>query len=62
MTSKMLLTTREASEQLGICQRTIWQLAKDGDLPSVRIGKLLRFCPEQLREWIEEKSKGGARC
>ena len=27
-------------------------------LPSVKVGKLLRFRPEEIEDWIQEQSKG----
>ena len=54
-----LLTTRQASEILNVCQRTVESLVASGDLPSIKIGASRRIDPAELREWIVSKRKGG---
>lgn len=49
-----LLTVREASQILRINRYLIYRLARDGDLPAIRVGRMVRFRPEDLREWIEK--------
>ena len=39
----VLVTLKEAAKLLAISERTLWQLQADGRLPSVRIGRCLRF-------------------
>jgi hypothetical protein len=31
---------------------------KQPRLPSLKVGKLLRFCPEEIEHWIQAQSKG----
>jgi excisionase family DNA binding protein len=50
---KLLLSPVEAARRLGIGRSKIYELAADGALPVVRIGKLIKFSPEGLRQWIE---------
>ena len=49
-----LLTAREASQVLHINRYLIYRLVRDGDLPAIRVGRMVRFRPEDLREWIEK--------
>ena len=49
-----LLTVREASQVLHINRYLIYRLARDGDLPAIRVGRMVRFRPEDLREWIDK--------
>ena len=35
------LTVEEAGRQLGICRNMAYQLAKDGQLPTIRLGRRL---------------------
>ena len=49
-----LLTVREASQILRINRYLIYRLARDRDLPAIRVGRMVRFRPEDLREWIEK--------
>ncbi len=48
----MLLTARQAARVLSISERTLWSLTKDGQIPAVRIGRAVRYDPEDLRRWI----------
>lgn len=62
LTPKLLLTLREAAEQLAVSERTLWTLAKEKAIPSIRVGpRGLRFRFEALQEWIlkqEQQSAG----
>jgi excisionase family DNA binding protein len=60
MTPKLLLNADEASEALSLSPRKIWELTRDGDLPSIRIGRSVRYDVEALREWIARKSQSGS--
>lgn len=53
---KKLLTAQEVAEILGVTLNWVYKLGRDGSLPSVRIGKLVRFDPKEVKEFIE---KGG---
>lgn len=51
--TERLLDSKELAAKLGINDTTVEQMAKDGRLPSIRIGRLLRFeaavCIARLR-------------
>ncbi len=49
---KRLLKSTEAAEQLGIGARTLWRHTKSGAIPVRRIGRSVRYCPEELAAWI----------
>ena len=55
----LLLTARQAAQVLGISPRTLFSLTKNGDLPVVRFGRLVRYSPNDLRDWIESHTEGG---
>ncbi|HEX7124884.1 MAG TPA: helix-turn-helix domain-containing protein [Thermodesulfobacteriota bacterium] len=44
-----LLTAKEVAELLGLKEKTVYELAKRGEIPCVRIGKFVRFRPSDLR-------------
>jgi excisionase family DNA binding protein len=55
----MLLTAKEAARSLSVCEKTLWSLTHPrGPIPAVRIGRAVRYSPEDLRGWIESQ-KGG---
>ena len=54
---RLLLTSREASQAMGICQRTLYGLTKSGELPVVRVGRAVRYSVDDIRDWIKKSSK-----
>ena len=53
----LLLTSRQAAKALSICERTLFTLTKSGAIPCVRVGRLVRYAPSALQDWIEENSQ-----
>ncbi len=53
----LLLTPRQAARALNISERTLWQRTKDGVIPSIKVGHLVRYCPDDLRNWIRRASR-----
>ncbi|MHC4520305.1 MAG: helix-turn-helix domain-containing protein [Planctomycetota bacterium] len=53
----LLLSPREAARALRISERTLFSLTKNGDVPCVRIGRLVRYAPSALQDWIERNSQ-----
>lgn len=43
---------RTAAKMIGICERTLWQLTKDGKIPHVKIGNRTLYRPSDLDEWL----------
>jgi excisionase family DNA binding protein len=55
-----LLTARDAAKALAVCEKTLWTLTNQGELPVVRIGRSVRYDPRDLSAWItRNKSMGG---
>ncbi len=52
---KFLFNRREAAACLGISERTLWTLTKEGKIPSINIGSSVRYPIESLKNWIEEQ-------
>ncbi len=48
-----LLTVREAAGLLRISDRTLWTLTSQGEIPSVRVGRSVRYDPVDLTRWID---------
>lgn len=51
-----LLTAKDVTAELGISDKTIYRLAKEGRIPYVRIQSNLRFRRSDLDEWLASKS------
>ena len=56
MTSKSVLTPREAAELLGVGYKTILRLSRQADFPAFRVGeRKIMVSAEGLREWKRRK-------
>lgn len=46
------LTIRDLAELLGVSPTTIYDQARDGRLPAIRIGSAIRIDPKAAAEWV----------
>ena len=53
----LALRPRDAARTLGLSERTLWSLTKQGKVPFVRIGKAVRYPVHLLRKWLEEQAQ-----
>ncbi len=53
------MKSRQAASYLAISERTLWNLQKDGKIKSVRMGRLIRFDPADLDDFIEQAKTAG---
>ncbi len=58
--SRLLLRVPEVAAALGIARSLAYEMARDGRLPTVHIGKAVRVPRRQLEEWIEERARAEA--
>ena len=54
--SALALRPRDAARALGISERTLWTLTKQGQVPHLRIGKAVRYPVHLLRQWMEQQA------
>lgn len=54
---RLLLTPKETAAALGICERTLYTLTKQNEIPVVRAGRLVRYSIEDLKTWIKNSSE-----
>jgi len=47
------LSTKEASDRLGVTLRTLYRLIDDGQLPAYKIGRVIRLKADELDGFIE---------
>jgi excisionase family DNA binding protein len=52
--TRLTVTYREAGDSLGVCERVVWQLVKDGKLKAVRIGRSVRIPVSELKRFVTE--------
>ena len=61
MNERLLLTVEEAARRLGIGRSLAWRLVRSGELPSVRLGRLVRVPERKLQAWLDRQSDGTGR-
>lgn len=57
-TRREYLTAEEVAAYLGISAQTVRKLARSGDIPAQRYGKLWRFNPAAVKAQHEKKGEG----
>ncbi|MGO9292509.1 MAG: helix-turn-helix domain-containing protein [Streptosporangiaceae bacterium] len=57
---RLLLTVEEAAERIGICRSNMFKLIRQGDVRSVKVGRLRRVTPAALEEFIARLSAGSS--
>ena len=53
----LLLRIPEAARALGIARSLAYEMARDGRLPVVHIGKAVRVPRRRLEQWIEDHAE-----
>lgn len=53
---RLAVTYLEAGQMLGVCERIVWQLVKDGELKAVRFGRAVRIPVAELERFVREQS------
>jgi len=49
-----LMNPRQAAELLAISARTLWTLTNRREIPSIRIGRCIRYLERDLVAWIQK--------
>jgi len=52
---KEVLTVKQVAEFLQMDERTIYKLAKQGDIPSFKVSNQWRFLKKDIENWVEQK-------
>jgi len=48
----LLIDAKAAAKMLAVGARTLWTYTNCNAIPSRKIGRAVRYCPEELRAWI----------
>jgi excisionase family DNA binding protein len=57
-TIPQLLTIDQLAERLGITVRHVRRLVPEKRLPYLKVGKLVRFDPDQIMQWLASRRQG----
>jgi excisionase family DNA binding protein len=52
----LLLTVEEAADRIGICRSNMFKLIRQGDVKSVKVGRLRRVTPTALEDFVRQLS------
>jgi len=53
-----LVTIKEVSEFLRVKESTLYSWAHDGTIPTFKLGGLLRFDMDEVKEWVKKSRPG----
>ena len=53
---RLLLTVEEAAERIGICRSNMFKIIRQGDIESVKVGRLRRVTPAALEDFVRRLS------
>lgn len=56
----ILISEREAARLLGVSDRTVWQMRKDGKIKAVKIGAAVRYARSELDRFISDQMSQGS--
>ena len=51
------MSVESAARALGVSKRTVYDLARNGDIPAMRVGREWRFALTNIREWVANGSE-----
>jgi len=54
--NSLTVSTEEAADLLGVCPRTVRNLTKRGELPVIRIAGCVRYCRQDLIDFVRQRS------
>lgn len=55
MNERLTISVAEAAKQLGVCTKTVYDLAHRPDFPVIKIGRRTRVSREGLAEWVRRQ-------
>jgi excisionase family DNA binding protein len=56
-----LWTAHEVAGLLGVSHEYVWQLSREGRIPTVSLGRARRYRRESILAWLEEIESPGGR-
>ena len=62
MSHTLLLTIKEVAIELQISKKKVSRLVQKGEIPSLRIGRNIRIPTDQLKDWIQAKTRYNLGC
>jgi excisionase family DNA binding protein len=57
---EQLLRAAKVAQLLDVSERYVYQLASEGRIPCVKVGRSVRFRPTDIDAWLDGRAKTGA--
>ena len=54
---RLLVSPRECAKILSLCEKTVWNLTKRGEIPCLKIGRSVRYSLPVLEAWVKDHSE-----
>jgi excisionase family DNA binding protein len=51
-----IMTTKEVAEYLRLAEATVYKLARDGNIPAMKLGRAWRFKRDLIDEWFRNEA------
>lgn len=58
--SARVITKREAADMCAVCERTISNWVRLKGFPVLRVGRVVRFDPVRIRQWLAAQDGGAS--
>lgn len=55
------MNAAQAADALGCSLRTLWRETKAGNIPHMRVGKLVRYPTHTFNKWMDDQARKGMR-
>lgn len=55
----LLWDAPQTSEALGVSRRKLWTMTANGEIPSVKLGRLVRYRPEAVEAYLARLERAG---
>ena len=56
-----MLKVSEAAAMLKVSERTLWSWARSGLIPHVRVGRVVLYPVDALKDWLRERAEASLR-
>ena len=60
-TLTLALRAPDAARALGVSERTLWTMTRAGEIPHVRLGRVIVYPVDELREWLRDRARRSVR-
>lgn len=60
MEKKLCITVEEMGELMGIGRSKAYELARQADFPTIRLGRKMLVSIKGLEAWVEQRAGGGS--